>query len=199
MKGLETSPHVNRYSLVSFQSISIHRARCFSQRSLNTPPPTSLPAFTFFLLHPPCTSIQKSFWNLLFTLGTSLLIRSHPSSNMAFNNALSTRLEELRSRNPQSTASENTTGYTIPSRYSGSFMTTHSHPSNDVRASLQRRFTTDLSKMPTLTPIGQPSQVVDPVDISSTVCSYLLWDIFGGLLIVVDMRSWWIWAAIWGS
>lgn len=106
---------------------------------------------------------------------------------MAFNNSLSTRLEELRSRNPQSTASENTTGYTTPSRYSGSFMTTHSHPSNDVRASLQRRFTTDLSKMPTLTPIGQPSQVVDPVDISSTVCTYLLWDGFCGLVIVVDL------------
>lgn len=66
-------------------------------------------------------------------------------------------------------------------------MTTHSHPSNDVRASLQRRFTTDLSKMPTLTPIGQPSQVVDPVDISSTVCTYLLWDGFCGLVIVVDL------------
>ncbi|MCJ1471265.1 hypothetical protein MMC07_009913 [Pseudocyphellaria aurata] len=88
---------------------------------------------------------------------------------MAFNNSLSTRLEELRSRNPQSTTSENPTGYTAPSRYSGSFMASHSHPSNDVRASLQRRFTTDLGKMPTLTPIGQqPNQVVDPLDISST-------------------------------
>lgn len=95
---------------------------------------------------------------------------------MAFNNhSLSNRLEELRSRNPQSTASESTTGYTTPSRYSGSFMTTHAHPTNDVRASLQRRFTTDLSKMPTLTPIGQqPSQVVEPVDFSSTVCTNLL-------------------------
>ena len=106
---------------------------------------------------------------------------------MAFNNnSLSTRLEELRSRNPQSTASENTTGYTTPSRYSGSFMTTHSHPSNDVRASLQRRFTTDLGKMPTLTPIGQqPSQVVDSVDISSTVRADVRLHVLCGLVIVV--------------
>lgn len=60
-------------------------------------------------------------------------------------------------------------------------MATHSHPSNDVRASLQRRFTTDLGKMPTLTPIGQqPNQVVDPLDMSSTVCtnllSYIFWE-----------------------
>lgn len=107
---------------------------------------------------------------------------------MAFNNhCLSTRLEELRSRNPQSTASENTTGYITPSRYSGSFMTTHSHPSNDVRASLQRRFTTDLGKMPTLAPIGQqPSQVVDPGDMSSTVCTNFHSEVFAGLVIVVD-------------
>ena len=53
-------------------------------------------------------------------------------------------------------------------------MTSHSHPSNDVRTSLQRRFTTDLGKMPTLTPIGQqPSQAAEPVDISSTVCENL--------------------------
>lgn len=66
-------------------------------------------------------------------------------------------------------------------------MTTHSHPSNDVRASLQRRFTTDLGKMPTLTPIGQqPSQMADPVDISSTVCAFVLLDMFRGLVIVVD-------------
>lgn len=49
-------------------------------------------------------------------------------------------------------------------------MTTHSHPSNDARASLQRRFTTDLSKMSTLTPIGQqPNQAAESVDIASMV------------------------------
>lgn len=90
---------------------------------------------------------------------------------MAFNNSLSSRLEDLRSRNPQSTTSENTTGYTTPSRYSGSFMTSHPHSSSDVRTSLQRRFTTDLGKMSTLPPIGpQPSHASDSVDMSSTVC-----------------------------
>lgn len=89
---------------------------------------------------------------------------------MAFNNSLTSRLEDLRSRNPQSITSENATGYTTPSRYSGSFMTTHSQPSNDVRTSLQRRFTTDLGKMPTLPPIGQqPSQVAEPVELPTVV------------------------------
>lgn len=93
---------------------------------------------------------------------------------MAFNNSLSSRLDDLRSRNPQSTTSENTSGYTTPSRYSGSFMTTHSHQTNDARASLQRRFTTDLSKMSTLTPIGQPpTQAVESVDMSATVSKHL--------------------------
>ena len=91
---------------------------------------------------------------------------------MAFNNSLTSRLDDLRSKNPQATSSENNSGYTTPSRYSGSFMTSHSQPSNDTRASLQRRFTTDLSKMSTLTPIGQqPSQgqAAEPIEISSTV------------------------------
>lgn len=89
---------------------------------------------------------------------------------MAFSNALSSRLDDLRSRNSQFMASESSSGFTTPSRYSGSFMTTHSQPVNDARGSLQRRFTTDLTKMPTLPPIGQPpNAVVEPVDISSTV------------------------------
>ena len=89
---------------------------------------------------------------------------------MAFNNSLTSRLDELRSRNPAGTATDSPPAFTTPSRYSGSFMTTHSNSSNDARASLQRRFTTDLSKMPTLAPIGQqPSPTVEPVEISSTV------------------------------
>lgn len=93
---------------------------------------------------------------------------------MAFNNSLTSRLDDLRSKNPQATSSETNNGYTTPSRYSGSFMTSHSQPSNDARASLQRRFTTDLSKMSTLTPIGQqPGQALEPIEISSTVSSSL--------------------------
>lgn len=47
-------------------------------------------------------------------------------------------------------------------------MQTQSQPFNDVRGSLQRRQTTDLGKMPGITPIGQqPVQAVDPVDLST--------------------------------
>lgn len=49
-------------------------------------------------------------------------------------------------------------------------MPSHSQSVNDSRASLQRRFTTDLSKMPNLTPIGQqPAQVQEAVDVPNTV------------------------------
>lgn len=45
-------------------------------------------------------------------------------------------------------------------------MQTQSQPFTDARGSLQRRQTTDLSKMPGITPIGQqPAQAVDPVDL----------------------------------
>ncbi|KAL8717901.1 MAG: hypothetical protein Q9225_004911 [Loekoesia sp. 1 TL-2023] len=90
---------------------------------------------------------------------------------MAYNNALTSRLDELRSRNPSTatTTSESSSGYTTPSRYSGSFMTSHSQSVNDTRASLQRRFTTDLSKMPNLTPIGQqPAQVQEQTEVPNT-------------------------------
>lgn len=91
---------------------------------------------------------------------------------MAYNNAITSRLDELRSRNPPSTTagSESSSGYTTPARYSGSFMPSHSQSVNDNRASLQRRFTTDLSKMPNLTPIGQqPAQVQEAVEVPNTV------------------------------
>ena len=88
---------------------------------------------------------------------------------MAAYNALSARYDELRSPNPPLTST--TTGTTIPARYSGSFMQTQSQPFNDARGSLQRRQTTDLSKMPGIAPIGQqPTQAVDPVDLP-TVCT----------------------------
>ncbi|KAL8903475.1 MAG: hypothetical protein Q9171_007390 [Xanthocarpia ochracea] len=91
---------------------------------------------------------------------------------MAYNNALTSRLDELRSRNAPittTTTSESSSGYTTPARYSGSFMTSHSQSINDARASLQRRFTTDMSKMPNLTPIGQqPAQVQEPAEVPNT-------------------------------
>ena len=88
---------------------------------------------------------------------------------MASYNALSARYDELRSPNPPPTS--NTTGNTTPARYSGSFMQTQSQQFTDARGSLQRRQTTDLSKMPGITPIGQqPAQTVDPTDLP-TVCT----------------------------
>lgn len=101
---------------------------------------------------------------------------------MTFENSLTSHLEALRSPNPQSTASENAKGYTTPSRYSGSFMTSHSQPSNEAgRVGLQRRFTTDLIKMPKLTPIGQPPATkAEPIEPSATVRNknFILWSIF---------------------
>lgn len=90
---------------------------------------------------------------------------------MAYNNGFGDRIDDIRFRHPQSPRDESYSGYNSPRRANGGYMTTHSQSSNDTRASLQRRFTTDSSKMPTLTPIGQqPGQVGEPVDLSSTVC-----------------------------
>ncbi len=89
---------------------------------------------------------------------------------MAFNNPITARYDELRSPNPPTTS--NGTGTTTPSsRYSGSFLPNHSQPfGSDARASLQRRQTTDLSKMPPMTAIGQQlTQAMEPVDVSASV------------------------------
>ncbi|KAL6720161.1 hypothetical protein ACLMJK_002082 [Lecanora helva] len=88
---------------------------------------------------------------------------------MAFNNSITARYDELRSPNPPS--SSNSTGTkTSASRYSGSFLQNHSQAlSNDSRTSLQRRQTTDLSKMPAMTPIGQqPASAAEPVDMTAS-------------------------------
>ena len=78
---------------------------------------------------------------------------------MASSNPLSTRLEELRSRNPQSPPTDSVhSGYTTPTRYSGSFM--NSRPLSfgaDSRALLQRRLTADSNNTPpSVTPNGFP-------------------------------------------
>ena len=51
-------------------------------------------------------------------------------------------------------------------------MQSHSQPFGDTRASVQRRQTTDLSKMPAITPIGQqptPTTQGESADIAATV------------------------------
>ena len=91
---------------------------------------------------------------------------------MAFNNnSLSARLDELRSRNPPRLHSENTTGQNTPSfRYSGSFMSPSQTQTPTETPNLQRRFTTDLSKMQQIGPVGQQSNNSGAVmDISATV------------------------------
>ena len=89
---------------------------------------------------------------------------------MASGNSLSSRLEELRSRNPQSPPGESVySGYTTPTRYSGSFMTSH-QTTSDTRTSLQRRFTADSNSVPMLPPIGhQPTQSMESVDMTASV------------------------------
>ncbi|KAJ5178787.1 hypothetical protein N7492_001997 [Penicillium capsulatum] len=66
---------------------------------------------------------------------------------MAFKNGLSERLDELRFPSPRSPPSESTfPGYNPLSPGHSNFGSAFSRPSSDVRANLQRRFTTDSSK-----------------------------------------------------
>lgn len=56
-------------------------------------------------------------------------------------------------------------------------MPSHSSSTNEARASLQRRFTTDLSKMPALPPIGQlPNQGIESAEYSSGLHKVQLWE-----------------------
>ena len=98
---------------------------------------------------------------------------------MASTNSLSSRLEELRSRNPQSPPGESVySGYTTPTRYSGSFMTSH-QSANDTRTNLQRRFTADSNTVPILSPIGhQPAQTMESVDMSASVSTSYIFLIY---------------------
>lgn len=92
---------------------------------------------------------------------------------MSINNSLTARLDELRSRNISRLHSENTTGQNTPSfRHSGSFMSPPQAPTPIEPPNLQRRFTTDLSKMqPQVPPIGQQmGNGGGTTDVSPSVC-----------------------------
>ncbi|CAI7667136.1 unnamed protein product [Penicillium manginii] len=66
---------------------------------------------------------------------------------MAFKNGLSERLDELRFPSPRSPPSESAfPGYTSLSPGHSNLAPGFSRPNSDVRANLQRRFTTDSSK-----------------------------------------------------
>ena len=96
---------------------------------------------------------------------------------MAFSNGLGERTDELRFRNPQSPSEDSAFNYNSPlSPSRGAFPSKiHTHTqnqtssSNDARASLHRRFTTNA--LPTLSPIGQQRRLAaEPQDHTNTVC-----------------------------
>lgn len=92
---------------------------------------------------------------------------------MAFKNGLSERLDELRFPSPRSPPSESAfPGYTSLSPGHSNFVSGFSRPSGgDVRANLQRRFTTDSSKLSSSWNYLNPgtSQLPDPLDLLSSV------------------------------
>lgn len=90
--------------------------------------------------------------------------------NMAFKHGLSERLDELRFPSPRSPPSDSTfPGYSPLSPGTSNF-TGFSRPITDVRANLQRRFTTDSSKLSSWSYLSQgASQEHDPLDMLSSV------------------------------
>lgn len=93
---------------------------------------------------------------------------------MAFKNGLSERLDELRFPSPRSPPSESTfPGYSSLSPGHSNFGSAFSRQpgaGGDVRANLQRRFTTDSSKLSSWSYLNQaPSQMPDPLDLLSSV------------------------------
>ena len=74
---------------------------------------------------------------------------------MAFSNTLSGRMEELRFPNLRSPDTEAFSPNATSARDQNSYFSTLQNSSNDSRTSLQRRFTTDSSKMSGTRPFGQ--------------------------------------------
>ena len=103
------------------------------------------------------------------------VLPSLPSPIMAFKNGLNERLDELRFPSPRSPTSESPfPGYTSLSPGQPNLASAFSsRPSGDVRANLQRRFTTDSSKLSSWSYLNQqpsgPPQVSDPLDLLSSV------------------------------
>lgn len=92
---------------------------------------------------------------------------------MAFKNGLSERLDELRFSSPRSPPTESTfPSYSPLSPSQSSLISAFQRPSNDVRANLQRRFTTDASKLSSWSFLNQQTpQLPDSLDILSSVSS----------------------------
>ncbi|KIX09150.1 uncharacterized protein Z518_00228 [Rhinocladiella mackenziei CBS 650.93] len=82
---------------------------------------------------------------------------------MAFSNTLSGRMEELRFPSLRSPDTESPFNSNASStRDQNPFFSNIHTSSNDARASLQRRFTTDSSKMPVARPFGQQYNSINP-------------------------------------
>lgn len=100
---------------------------------------------------------------------------------MAFKHGLSERLDELRFPSPRSPPSESTfPGYGPLSPGHSNFSSAFSRPSGgDVRANLQRRFTTDSSKLSSWSYLNQtPAQMPDHLDLLSSVSYARFFGIF---------------------
>jgi hypothetical protein len=92
---------------------------------------------------------------------------------MAFTNGLSERMGELRFPNPRSPNDEVPfSGYASPPRGQNPFFSPFQSSASDTRGSLQRRFTTDSSKMSALTGVGgQNPQMVKSHFSASVRCA----------------------------
>ncbi|KAL1968720.1 hypothetical protein VTN77DRAFT_1546 [Rasamsonia byssochlamydoides] len=89
---------------------------------------------------------------------------------MAFKNGLSERLDELRFTSPRSPPSESPfSSYTPLSPTQSNLISAFQRPSTDVRANLQRRFTTDASKLSSWSFLNkQAPQLPDSLDVLSS-------------------------------
>lgn len=105
------------------------------------------------------------------TQANLLTIRGlYTDRTMAFSNPLSGRMEELRFPNLRSPDTEVFSPNSTSVRDQNSYFAYPQNSSNDARASLQRRFTTDSSKMSGSRPFGQQYSSMN----STAVCGLLL-------------------------
>ena len=90
---------------------------------------------------------------------------------MAFTNGLSERMGELRFPNPRSPNDEAPySGYVSPPRGQNPFFSPFQSSTSDTRGSLQRRFTTDSSKMSSLSGMGGQNSTIVKSQFTASVC-----------------------------
>ena len=107
---------------------------------------------------------------------------------MAFSNGFGERNDEFPFRPSQAPLSDSPFG-DFPAQFRNNAMNMGPPPQpNDRRASLQRRFTTESSGTPTMTPAGQYQygRMADPGDLSTTV-RYLYYFIRSHLAFILPL------------